>query len=187
MNFETFLQNSLSDSEKKVMELLMENFRQQSFFGTPWAKPKNPGKGGQKILYKSGDLQDGFHSSVQGESIRITNSYPYASIHNEGGDITVSAQMKKFFWAMYYKASGGMGKTKTGTPGNNKRNRDLSSEAGYWKSLALMKAGAKIHIPQRQFIGEHPQLDAAIEKVIDRNMKDLANEITKMIQQRHQQ
>lgn len=155
----------------------MENFRQQAFFGTPWVQAKNPTKGGKKILYQSGDLQDGFHSSIQEQGIHITNSYPYAEIHNEGGDITVTTGMKKFFWAMYYKASGAVSKTKHGAVSNNKRNRDLTTEAGYWKSLALMKAGSKIHIPQRQFIGDHLQLDEAMQRVVDRNMEDLQAEI----------
>lgn len=175
--FDTFFQNCLSDTEKKVMELLMENFRQQAFFGEPWPAAKNPGKGGKKLLYQSNDLQGGFHSRTEDRGIVITNSVAYAAIHNDGGEITVTAAMKKYFWAMYYKAAGAMSKTKSGKPGNNQRNRALNAEAEYWKSLAMMKTGSRITIPRRRFLGDHPQLDESIQKVVDRNMEEAIKEM----------
>lgn len=182
MPFDSFFQNVLSDTEVKVMELLHENIRRQAFFDKPWPAAKNPAKAGKKLLYQSGDMQDGYMSRIEGQNIHITNSVDYAGVHNEGAEIPVTAKMKKYFWAMYYKATGGITKTKGGTVGNNKRNRSLSSEATYWKSLALMKVGSKLKIPERRVIGEHPQLDAAIEKVIDRNMEETINEMMQKLQ-----
>lgn len=176
MTFDQFVDNVLSDSEKKILELIAENFRQQSFFGEPWVKPKHPSKGNAKILYQNGDLQDGFTGQVSGRRIEISNSTAYASIHNTGGEISVTPGMKKFFWAMYYKATGAVSKT-----GKTKRDVKLTAEGEYWKSLALIKVGSKIKIPKRQFFGHHPKLDAAIEEVVDLNVKELHEELTKIL------
>lgn len=182
MNLETFFQNTLTDTEKKVMELLHENIRSESFFGKPWPRAKSPAKAGKKLLYQSGDLQDGYMSKTEGMNIHITNSVAYAGVHNEGAEIPVTAQMKKYFWAMYYKASGSRSKTKGGSVGNNARNRALSTEAGYWKSLALIKIGEKIKIPERRVIGDAPELDSAIEKIVDRNMEETIKQMMQNLQ-----
>lgn len=118
MTFDTFFQNTLTDTEVKVMELLHENIRRQAFFDKPWPRSKNPTKAGKKLLYQSGDLQDGYMSHTEGMNIHITNSVDYAGVHNEGAEIPVTAQMKKYFWAMYYKASGARSKTKKCTSGS---------------------------------------------------------------------
>lgn len=181
MTFETLLQNCLSDVEVKAMELLRENFRRNAFFGTPWPRGKNPARLGKKLLYQSGDLSDGYMSKIEGDSIHITNTVAYAGFHNEGAEIPVTINMKKFFWAMYYKSSGAMTKTKSGKVSASKRNVSLSNEAAYWKSLALMKVGTKIKIPERRVFGEHPQMDAAIERIIDRNVRESVEEMMNQV------
>lgn len=177
MNFDTFFQNVLSDTDAKVMELLHENIRSQAFFGRLWPRAKNPAKSGKKLLYQSGDLQDGYMSRTEGMNIHITNTVEYAGVHNEGAEIPVSVPMKKYFWAMYYKASSGMSRTKGGTVSNNARNRSLNTEAQYWKSLALMKVGGKITIPERRVMGESPVIDNAIERIVDRNIKETIDQM----------
>lgn len=182
MTPEQFIQNCVDDSEVKIMQLLMENFRQQSFYGEAWPAAKSPKKGGQKLLYKSNDLQGGFMSSNNGADIKVTNSTDYADIHNSGGDIPVTMKMKKFFWAMHYKASGGKSKTAKGNAANTKQNRALSAEAEYWKNMALMKVGSIIRIPKRQFLGAHARQDEAIKRIVDRNVQELADAIGASLQ-----
>lgn len=177
MSFQSFLQKSLTDVEAKAMELLHENIRRQAFFGTPWPAAKNPAKAGKKLLYQSGDLQDGYMSHTSEDAVYIANTVAYAGVHNEGAEIPVTAAMKKYFWAMYYKASGAVTKTKSGRVSASKRNASLSNEAAYWKSLALMKIGAKIKIPERRVMGDHPQLDAAVKAIIDRNIAEEVGEV----------
>jgi phage gpG-like protein len=91
---------------------------------------------------------------------------PYAVIHNEGGLLTVTDKMKSFFWAMYYKSSGAAKGQK------NSRGKALSLEAGLWKAMALKKVGSRIKIDARPFIGPHPQVDNAVERVFDDTMKE---------------
>jgi hypothetical protein len=51
----------------------------------------------------------------------ISPDTPYSEIHNEGGYIVVTAQMKKYFWVLYYKASGRITKTKKGKEAKTKK------------------------------------------------------------------
>ncbi len=51
--------------------------------------------------------------------------------------------MKKFFWAKF---------------------KETGQER--YKHLALMKTGAKIRIPQRQFIGNSPEVTKAVEDIV---------------------
>lgn len=103
MCLDEFFCNCLIDVEKKGIELLHENIRQQAFSGKPWPAAKNPAKTGKKLLYQSGDLQDGYMSRKEGNGIVNTNSVEYAGVHNEGAEIPVTTGMKKCFWTMYYK------------------------------------------------------------------------------------
>ncbi len=167
MNFDTFLQNILSDLKVELTEEFDKNFERKAFFDKPWPANKYPNNKGSMMM-RSGDLRAGYSSDVSGTSLQFTNSQPYAAIHNEGGELTVTQKMKKYFWAMYFKAGGKTSPTK---------------ETEYWKSLALMKTGSKIKIPQRQVIGHHPQVDALIKNVVDINVQDFANEIAKALKQ----
>lgn len=82
---------------------------------------------------------------------------------------------------MYYRSRGSMTKTKSGKLSASKKNVMLNNEAEYWKSLALMKTGTKIKIPERRVFGEHPQMDAAIERIIDRNVRESVQEMMNQI------
>jgi hypothetical protein len=49
----------------------------------------------------------------------------------------------------------------------------LNAEAEFYRSMTHMKVGSKIHIPQRQFIGEAPEVDRAMKRVADANFREL--------------
>jgi phage gpG-like protein len=119
---------------------------------------------------------------VEGSSITFSSSLPYASIHNEGGTIKVTTAMKKYFWAMYYQASGAITTTSTGKASKSKKNTLLTAEAAYWKSLALIKVGSKLTIKKRQFMGSHPTVDAAVEAIVNRHVNALAQSLAKTLQ-----
>ena len=172
MTFESFLQNILKDLRVELTDEFDRNFERKAFFDQAWPSTKySPTRG--SLLMRSGDLRGSIKSQVQGDSIHFTSSLPYATAHNEGATLAVTANMKKYFWAMYYRASGAVTKTKGGKASTSQRNVRLTAEAAFFKSLALMKLGSKINIPQRQFIGHHPQVDAAVKQVVDENVKDL--------------
>ena len=83
---------------------------------------------------------------------------PYTTLHNEGGKITVTAKMKRFFWYKY---------------------KQTKDEA--WKRMALMKTGKVIKMPQRQFIGDGPDTQRIIREAIDRNLQKFNLSLTEFL------
>ena len=179
----------INELEKKItqdlaVELADEfdlNFERKAFFTEKWASPKiNNARG--SVMNRSGNLRRSIKYNVRDGMILFSSSLPYASIHNEGGEITVTAQMKKYFWAMYYKAAGGITySVKTKGVAKSKRNEKLTGEAAKWKSLALMKIGQKIKVEKRQMVGDHPQVAVLVKGVIDDNMRLFNEELIKQL------
>lgn len=167
MRIEDFTKNIIEDIRVDISDEFDLNFKNESFFGKPWKKSKSP-----KTLNRRGN--SGLRGSINGKTdnnkIIWSSSLPYASIHNEGGEIVVTDKMKRFFWAMYYKASGA-------AKGKGERAQRLTAEAQQWKNLALQKVGAKMKIEQRQFIGDHPIVRQRIEDIVDKNMLELKDHI----------
>ena len=57
-------------------------------------------------MQRSGRLRNSVKAKISGTEVVFSSNMSYANIHNSGGTITVTAKMKRFFWAMYYKCSG---------------------------------------------------------------------------------
>lgn len=173
----------IADIRVEVSEEFDRNFERQSFFNEAWQRRKSPIRGDGHILVQSGALRRSITSTSDENSITFRSTLPYAAIHNEGGEIKVTVRMKKYFWARYYEAVGGFGRKKNGSLRNDRRNARLSSEADYWKALALMKVGSSVKIPRRRFIGTSPELEKAVTDIIERNLtryfEDNIEKITK--------
>lgn len=155
------LQKILQDVKVELTEKFDRNFSQGGFFGNKW-KPKKDGTASH--LYKSGALRQSLTSRIDGDTIVFTSTTPYAAIHNEGGDITVTPKMKKFFWAKAYEAQGKTF-TKAGKRSKSKTAEKWNRQAEIYKGLALKKVGSKITIPQRQFAGEYSGMQERIEQI----------------------
>lgn len=148
-----------------------QNFERQAFFSEAWQRRKSPIRDkGRAILVDTGQLRRSIHSRTTDNSVIFYTDLPYAAIHNEGGDIIVTKKMKKFFWHKYYQATGAFGRKKNGSPRNDKRTKQLSSEADFWKFLALKKAGTIIKIPRRRFLGTSPEVEQAVRNIIEENI-----------------
>lgn len=203
-NLDQFIANCLNDVEVKLKQHIQQNFRTGSFYGEGWpAKRMYPGAK-QKQLYKNGMLQESVDPQANHaeQTITVHSSLPYAAIHNEGGEITVTAKMKRFFWAMHLKAAGAVSRTVARPDGSRhtfvstgsraamakqrgsttKKAGRLNAEAEYWKGLALMKVGSKLKIPKRQFVGDHPMLNAAIEKIVTDNVREIEAALAAQLQ-----
>lgn len=155
-----YLQNDVVDVVgTEAVNQFKRNFETESFAGgTKWASRKTireGGTNGQKVLSKSGELSESIDYKKNGNTASITTDKPYAELHNEGGTITVTPKMKKYFWAKHheYKEAG---------------NLEL---AGQFKGLALAKT---LTFPQRKFIGESPELIDRITQKITRDLTRLA-------------
>lgn len=174
MDFQQFHKNILNDVRIELMDEFDRNFQRKAFFDKKWPSNKLINRKGS-MMARSNNLRRGFKAKIEGEKIAFSNSLPYASIQNEGGKIKVTGQMKKFFWAMYYRANGQVKRNKSGTVRLGMKNRELSIEAQQWKYLALMPIGNIIKIPSRRVIGEHPKIKKVIEKIVSENINELNN------------
>ncbi len=178
MNSNDFFTNLLKDIKTDLKDEFDRNFERKAFFNEPWADTKMHNNRGS-LMMRSGDLRKSIGASIDynGGKIIFTSSLPYASIHNKGGVIIITAKMKKFFWAMYYKASGAVTTKASGATSNSKRNKALSSEAYFWKAMALKKVGDKITIIKRQFIGNHQNVKNIVKQDIDNAVQAMGKQL----------
>lgn len=135
------------------------NFANEGFDGNKWADRKTKVRLQKKILTGQGGgdhLGDSIDFKVAGKNITIYTDKVYAQIHNEGGEISVTPQMKKFFWAKSMEA---------------KEGGDLDA-AQQFKYMALSKT---IKIPKREFMGNSEQLNTNITDKITRDLDTILN------------
>ena len=159
---------------RAAVNLTKENFRQGSFYGQPWQQPKRRTLGFRgaaggygPLLSGSNHLMSSNEYKAEQAKVYIRNPLVYAAIHNNGGDITVTARMKKYFWFRFKQAQGNTGTAQAGRRAGGRKSRALSQEAGFWKAMALKRTGSKIHIPKRQFLGTSPRLEREITRIIE--------------------
>jgi phage gpG-like protein len=176
MNPNDFIKNIVSDIRVDLTDEFDRNFERKGFFDKKWRGTNLPNQRGS-LMMRSGKLRRSVMSKQNNNSVSWSSSLPYATINNEGGEIEVTAKMKSFFWAMFYKADGAITMKRKADKEvvmrETDRNKKLSAEAQQWRNLALMKVGQKMKIEQRQFIGDHPVVRQRIEDVVGINMKEL--------------
>lgn len=177
MNPKDLIRNILQDVKVDLAQEFDRNFERKGFFDQKWPATKHQYSRGS-LMMRSGKLRRSIKATVRTGSIQFTSSMPYAAIHNEGGEITVTAKMKRYFWAMHYKAGGAVTySVRSRKAANTQRNRRLTDEAARYKAMALLKVGTKIKIEQRQFIGHHPKVDRIIRDNVDHNVQELARDM----------
>lgn len=157
----TFIERDLPDVVGvEGVNHFKESFQNEGFTDsslTKWAPRRSKAANGRKIL--TGDTQELGESidyKKNGNVVTFYSDKLYAQIHNEGGTIQVTDQMRKFFWAKHAQASEG----------------GLQEIADQWKWMALAK---KIVIQKRQFMGDSQQLmlniDAKVGRELDKIFK----------------
>lgn len=159
MNVQSILNNIVKDVKVNLTDEFDRNFERKAFFDRPWAPTNHPNERGS-LLMRSGNLRNSITATEGEDFITWSSSMPYANIHNEGGEIVVTAKMKRFFWAMHLKAKGA-------ATGGSDRDVRLGKEAMKWKAMALMPIGKRIQVKQRQFIGEHPIIKSIVEEAMN--------------------
>ncbi|GGG33321.1 hypothetical protein GCM10011378_07210 [Hymenobacter glacieicola] len=149
----------------EVVDSIQDNFRTESFFGTPWApRVVQKGNDGKAILVQSGRLRRSFQVKTLGLVITIFTDVPYAQIHNEGGTIQGTAEVEAYTRHQYEM-------NEVSTPGAKKEK---------WKKEKVGTSQVRAHtrqinleIPQRQFMGEHPKLDLRIKALIEAGLDNI--------------
>lgn len=165
------IQNILQDIAVAIASEFDLNFRRQAFFDSPW--PQHASRvirPGGHLLVNTGQLRASLLPAVRATptagSVTFRSDLPYAAIHNTGGTITVTPKMRRYFWARHYEARGRQ-KRKT----KRKTSAQLSPQAEFWRRMALKPVGSAISIPQRQFVGSHPNVTRKCEDIILRNLR----------------
>lgn len=176
------IKETLKDIRTEALDEFDRNFEREAFFNEKWARRKFNDDRSRGLLVQTGNLRRSITGRITSrDSVVIETTEPYARIHNEGGTITVTRKMKSHFWKMYYTVTGGkaadgfsnnLQRKKNGAPRNNKRNRALTAEAEFYRRMAMKKAGSKITIPKRQFIGNHPDLEKLLKEIFYNNAKN---------------
>lgn len=156
MDLDKFLQNVIQDVKVDLADEFDRNFERKAFFDEKWQQTKFHNRIGS-LMIRRGNLRNSINADIQGNKIIFSSSLPYASIHNEGGELTVTTKMKKYFWAKHIEA----------------KNTKNIIEAEQFKAMALKPIGSKIIIPKRQFIGNHPKVKEAIERAVNANLEEL--------------
>jgi len=180
-NIDEIIRRIISDIRVEYKDEFDRNFSRQAFFSQAWQRRKSPLRPGGAILIDTGALRRSFNVETTGSTITFSYTKEYAEIHNTGGTLTVTAKMKRFFWAKYYSSVGSFDRKKSGEKSGNKRTVQLSTEAEFWKYMALKKVGSKIVIPRRQFVGMDPVVEATVKVIIAENLTQYFNNEYKII------
>lgn len=174
-NTRAVIRRILSDIRVELGDEFDRNFERQAFFSDAWARRKSPTRPGGTILVDTGTLRRSVKSRTTDDSITFYTDLPYAAIHNDGGEIVVTEKMKRFFWHKYYEATGSFGRKKNGERRNDKRTRQLSTVADFWRFMALKRAGTTIRIPKRRFLGTGPEVERIVREIIEDNLNEYFN------------
>ena len=162
---------SLQDMKVELSDEFDRNFTRKAFFSKKWKDTKFPNKKGS-LLMRSGALRGSIRSRISTGAIEFTSNLPYAAIHNNGGEITVTKKMRGYFFYKLKETRKKYGYKKDGSKRNNAYNERLSDEEQFYRAMAGKKVGSKIIIPQRQFIGQSPETDRIIEDIVKENIND---------------
>lgn len=157
----------LKDIQVDLKEEFDQNFEREGYFSEAWSRRKSPVHGGRSghLLEDTGALRGSIRSEIRGDSVFFFSDLPYAGIHNEGGEIVVTARMKRFFWGKYREANGG-------SWGRRGETASRGTEAEFWKLMALKKVGTAIKIPRRQFLGGGPEVEKIVTKIVEDGLGD---------------
>lgn len=158
------IRDSLQDIKIELTSEFKLNFQREAFFSEKWKRRHFYLEPDRAILTKTGELKKSIKSIIQDNKIIFTSTTPYAYIHNEGGAIGVTRKMKGYFWHKYKEATKGI-----------KKRGEITTEATFYKAMALKKVGSKIVIPRRQFIGNSPEVETAVREIIENNLSEYFN------------
>lgn len=170
-DFERVIRNILRDIEVELTDEFDRNFERQAF-------SLRHGNGEKSDPSRRSDTRGHRRSSPEHLQCQEgqQHSFPLGSPggrhpqrrRGDKGNRTHEA----VFWHKYYEATGSFGRKKDGTRRNDKRTIQLSTEAEFWKFMALMKVGRTIKIPQRKFIGTSPEVEATVREIIEENITE---------------
>lgn len=171
----SLIRKILSDVRVALGSEFDRNFEREAFFTEAWQRRSSPLRPGGHILIDRGSLRRSIRTKISHGAVDFESDLPYAAIHNEGGEIVVTERMRRFFWHKFYATSERLTRRKDGTLSRSKKNIQISTEAEFWRRMALMKVGHRIKIPRRRFLGTSPEVEQIVKKVIDEGFEEFFN------------
>lgn len=159
-----FIKETLKDMSIELGDEFDQNFEREAFFNERWARRKHNDDQSRGLLMRDGTLRHSIKSEIMNSSVIFSSDVPYAAIHNEGGTITVTPKMRRYFWYRYLL----LNRSKL-----KRKKQVLTDEEKFYKCMALKKVGSKIIIPKRQFIGIHPEVDRIIREISEINTRKI--------------
>lgn len=165
------IKETLKDIRTEALDEFDRNFEREAFFNEKWARRKFNDDRSRGLLVQTGNLRRSITGRITSrDSVVIESTEPYAQIHNEGGTITVTRRMQKYFWWKYITITGSkrmkagipityserFSRKKDGTLRNTKRNRALTEEAEFYRRMAMKKTEAKSPFPNASSSGTIP-------------------------------
>lgn len=132
----------------QAVNFFKRNFELQGFVDqglSKWKSLSNPADRSRQILRKRGTLKNAIRK-IKAERNKVVvgvgSDVKHAALQNDGGKITITPKMRRYFWAMYKQT-------------NNE----------YYKGLALTPK-KHFDIPARKFIGDSAGLVKNIDRMI---------------------
>lgn len=162
LNLSSRQPRAMADIAKIAREFFRAGFKKEGWDSGgglkkwPGRDPAFSGKRRQ-LLRNSGNLFNNIRSWSGRQKAVVYNSTKYGSLQNDGGNMTVTLGMRRFFWAKYYE----------------ELNKGNKADAAIWKNMALKKAGSVIKVPARPFIYDSRTLEKKVERYIDQFIKQL--------------
>ena len=151
---------------RAVQNSVSENFRKGRFYSDqPWQTPLRTSLGFRGVSGQYGPLLSEDNDLMMNTSLEplpgkviVRYNQIYASTHNDGAEIGVTQQMRRFFWAKHLEHKERMGVE--------------APETEFWKRMALKKPGSRIKIPRRHFLGPSKEVDAIVKDVVDKELQE---------------
>ncbi len=114
-------------------------------------KPRKNLKTKGSLLQVTGKMRRSIRPAVRGNGVQFTSSLPYTTLHNEGG--TIKERVRS----------------------HTRKNRKTGN------TYKVRAHNRTMVMPQRQFIGNHPKVQAAIKEIIDANVSDYFSQLAQQI------
>lgn len=106
-------------------------------------------KGKGSLLHVRGIMRRSIRGSIRSSGVQFSSPLAYVSLHNEGGKFTANIRAHSR---------------------RNKKTGNVHNVRAHTRN---------VNMPQRQFIGDHPQVRQAIGRIISENVKDYFDQLAK--------
>lgn len=173
----------IKDVKVKLDEEFSKNFERQAFFSEHWQRRKSPIRQNGHLLIDSGLLRSSIKGKADELGVTFSSDRSYAAIHNNGGEIRVTQRMKGWFWIKYRETVGNFKRKKNGELSKSKAQVKLSTEAEFYKAMALKKVGSVIKIPKRRFLGVSPEVEKIVTEIVNFHLKEAEKYLVKQLKQ----